>query len=315
MPRRYTCHPGAKTQCLRGAMSKAIGPDGDKAMDCQSCHGDKNGRILGSPGLVRGAELRGVPRRLGHPEPGQIRYDHAFDANGDLRQATTNLFATNDDTPAPGISLYRFSTGHGDLQCSACHGPPHAIYPTSEANDNQQSVAFQGHEGTIQECSSCHNSLTAAQRVNGPHGMHPSNSAWVNNQHGDWVRTTARPPAGCATARIRAAPSFRKPKRTAPSTPNSRYEAVLPRVPGRLLRVPRWSERRRSQQQRAAPVVQNISVSTPSDLSIQIPFQGQRYANGTALTYKLITQPQSGTAEVGTRAAPRTTRTAPSRAR
>ncbi|MEZ6005632.1 MAG: Ig-like domain-containing protein [Planctomycetota bacterium] len=291
----YTCHPGAKTQCLRGAMGKAIGPDGDKAMDCQSCHGDME--TVGSwdrQGWFEEPNCQACHAGSATQNPGQIRYDHAFDANGDLRQATTNLFATNDDTPAPGISLYRFSTGHGDLQCSACHGPPHAIYPTSEANDNQQSVAFQGHEGTIQECSSCHNSLTAAQRVNGPHGMHPSNSAWVNNQHGDWVETN-----GSASCRVCHGTDSRGTilsEAKADRTFNTQFGT---KQFYRGFQVGCYAchdgPNDGDANNNSAPVVQNISVSTPSDLSIQIPFQGSD-ANGTALTYKLITQPQSGTA-------------------
>jgi len=35
----YRCHPGSKTLCLRGAMGRAIAPDGSMAIQCQNCHG------------------------------------------------------------------------------------------------------------------------------------------------------------------------------------------------------------------------------------------------------------------------------------
>ena len=69
--------------------------------------------------------------------------------------------ATNPDVPASGLSLYRFSAGHGGLQCSACHGSTHAELPSSHANDNLQSVALQGHAGALAECGACHGSAPA----------------------------------------------------------------------------------------------------------------------------------------------------------
>ena len=48
---------------------------------------------------------------------GAIRFADAFDAPGHLRTTTNQRFATDPDTPAAGYSLYRFSTGHGELEC------------------------------------------------------------------------------------------------------------------------------------------------------------------------------------------------------
>ena len=66
--------------------------------------------------------------------------------------AVDQTFATNADTPAAGLSLYRFSTGHGGLECEACHGSTHAEFPSSHRNDNIQSVEHQGHVGMLVEC-------------------------------------------------------------------------------------------------------------------------------------------------------------------
>jgi hypothetical protein len=68
------------------------------------------------------------------------------------------------------------------LQCEACHGATHAEYPSSHANDNVQSVALQGHTGTLRECSTCHASAPGNGINGGPHGMHVIGQSWVS-QH------------------------------------------------------------------------------------------------------------------------------------
>ena len=97
-----------------------------------------------------------------------------FLAGSTLRTIVDTKFATTANTPAPGKSLYRFSKGHGNLQCESCHGATHAEYPSSHANDNVQSVALQGHTGTIAECTTCHTTVPGetADFAKGPHGMH-----------------------------------------------------------------------------------------------------------------------------------------------
>jgi hypothetical protein len=115
---------------------------------------------------------------------GLIRYTSAFDTTGNLRVPVNTVFATNADTPAPGKSLYRFSKGHGGLQCEACHGSTHAEFPSAHRNDNVQSVQLQGHVGVLMECTACHATMPAATRANaasGPHGMHPLGSSWAQN--------------------------------------------------------------------------------------------------------------------------------------
>jgi len=75
-----------------------------------------------------------------------------------MRTAVDQTFATNPDTPQAGLSLYRFSRGHGGLYCSACHGSTHAEYPAGHANDNITSIQNQGHVGMMVECNTCHGS-------------------------------------------------------------------------------------------------------------------------------------------------------------
>ena len=181
----YQCHPGSTTRCLRGAMGAAVATDGSLAMQCQSCHGTMSqvGSLLRT-GWLDEPNCQNCHTGSATQNNGQIRYTTAFDANGNLRVAANALFATNPDTPAPGKSLYRFSTGHGGLQCSACHGSTHAEFPAAHRNDNVQSVQLQGHVGVVMECTACHATMPAANATNatkGPHGMHPLGDSWAKN--------------------------------------------------------------------------------------------------------------------------------------
>ena len=179
----YRCHPGSTTKCLRGAMGSAVASDGSLEMQCQSCHGGMS--AVGAPtrqGWLEEPACQNCHTGTAVRNAGQIRFTSALTSSGTLRSAVDPIFATNSGAPAPGLDLYRFSYGHGGLACEACHGSTHAEYPSSHANDNIQSLALQGHVGTIAECATCHGS--APQTVNGgPHGLHPLGQAWVEAHH------------------------------------------------------------------------------------------------------------------------------------
>lgn len=168
----YQCHPGSETKCLRGVMGNAVLTDGKAAIDCQGCHGTMSN--------VGSSTRTGW---LDQPDCQSCHHDGkrelaAVSATGILKKWTDTRYATNANVPAAGKNLYRFSKGHGGLQCEACHGGTHAEYPSSHANDNVLSKDVQGREGSIGECASCHKTvpLTADK---GPHGMHTVGSAWV----------------------------------------------------------------------------------------------------------------------------------------
>ncbi|MGH7786122.1 MAG: Ig-like domain-containing protein [Candidatus Binatia bacterium] len=175
----YRCHPGSITRCLRGAMGGAVAADGSLAMQCQSCHG----RMVDVAKPERTGWLDEPVCQSCHTgtalhNNGQLRYTTVFEADGTLRLPVDDTFATTPDVPLPGKSLYRFSTGHGGLQCEACHGATHAEYPSTQANDNLQSEQIQGHAGVLVECTACH--ASAPLTVDGgPHGMHPVGAVWV----------------------------------------------------------------------------------------------------------------------------------------
>jgi PKD repeat protein len=180
----YRCHPGSTTRCLRGAMGSAIAADGSMEMQCQSCHGNMS--AVGSSsrvGWIMEPNCQGCHTGTASTNSGQIRYTSAvIDTNGTMRVPADRTFATTTDIPAPGLSLYRFSIGHGGLQCSACHGSTHAEFPSSHVNDNVRNIALQGHAGVLSECTACHTSMPT-NSASGPHGMHPVGQTWVSRHH------------------------------------------------------------------------------------------------------------------------------------
>jgi hypothetical protein len=190
----YQCHPGATTQCLRGAMTAQV--------DCQNCHGNMAAVGGGSP-LLAGGSIDGTndggARRPWLDLP-RCQSCHANDAvtktvvSGGPPLAADGLrfidaFRPGDASASPILAtnrrfaeetgkLYRKSKGHGGLACEACHGSTHAIW-SAGPNDNVAATQLQGHAGTISECSTCH--LAAPPNgLGGPHGMHPVGSAWVS---------------------------------------------------------------------------------------------------------------------------------------
>ena len=181
----YLCHPGEKTSCLRGAM-------GQKSdIQCQSCHG--NMEAVASE--HRNAWFAEPDCQSCHQEGKRHKEAVINPKKGTLRMALDKRFATNPDTPLKDVSLYRFSKGHGDMKCAACHGSTHAIYPSRVMEDNLQSIATQGHEGTIGECNACHENTP--KTVNkGPHGMHTIGEYWILS-HGEVAKKDSRQCQSC----------------------------------------------------------------------------------------------------------------------
>lgn len=184
----YRCHPGSATKCLRGAMGGAIASDGSMAMQCQSCHGDmSNVGKSTRTGWLNEPTCQQCHSGTAMSNNGQIRYTSCFTdtTNWIERVAVNQTFATKSNSPAAGLSLYRFSAGHGGLQCEACHGSTHAEFPATHLNDNVRNEKIQGHAGVMVECTACHVSMgvSSTTAAAGPHGMHPVGQTWVDGHH------------------------------------------------------------------------------------------------------------------------------------
>ena len=290
----FACHPGEITQCLRGAMGKAVGADGNLSMDCQSCHADMV--AVGDPGRVGWLEQPNCQQchtGTATLNAGAIRFESVFDGQGLPHVPADPIFATTPDVPAAGFSLYRFSEGHGGLQCAACHGPPHAIYPTDFDNDNVQSVLFQGHAGTISDCTSCH-SLEQLDDVGleGPHGMHPITLEWVRNDHKDPGEHQLNECRACHGVDLRGTVlSLTQADRTWATGEfgtKTHFEGGNTTCygchngPSSSNAVPN-----------APPVVTDKGVATPTDIGLPIDLTGSD-ANGDPLTYRIVRQARHG---------------------
>jgi hypothetical protein len=140
----YDCHPGTTTKCNRSlAHNNSNADDGN----CTSCHGDMaNVASTITSGRVPWAS-----------EP-----------------ACTKCHSANVSGINTGSALYRNSKGHGEMYCSACHGSPHAMYPSRETTDNYQPNQYQGSKiKTIGSCGVCHSSSRGNSNIGefaGEHG-------------------------------------------------------------------------------------------------------------------------------------------------
>lgn len=231
----YQCHPGQRTDCLRGAMA-------DGGMLCQDCHGDMNqvGTDFSdfvspsNPGDFRlASDFYTNPDTLRMPwanEPG-CGSCHTGDANDNMRGLPGTINAADDlirlvqayldtdpkatpivpsnkrfaenvvasaDPGAGNPMLYRVSTGHEGVFCEACHGATHGIWPNKNplANDNIAAMQLQGHTGTIAECSTCHKG-DLGNNLEGPHGLHPIGIAGIEFAEGGHEKLAKTQPDEC----------------------------------------------------------------------------------------------------------------------
>lgn len=226
------CHPGPKTQCLRGVM---FNPG---SRTCFDCHGqlDQIGNDFtvnfspSSPGaadFTKRVPWANEPKcqschtgdavSLNHPAGGTVAADGirllqaylSSDPTATPISSPTSRFAENPSAATSngnyGSILYRFSTGHGGVFCEGCHGSTHAEWANAivNANDNLTATELQGHSGKVIECDTCHTGQLQAS-LDGPHGLHPIgdrstpgdngySQSWVN-QHGPYVKLNGTVP-------------------------------------------------------------------------------------------------------------------------
>ncbi|MBI5388543.1 MAG: PKD domain-containing protein [Verrucomicrobia bacterium] len=292
----YRCHPGSATKCLRGAMGSAIAADGSMEMQCQSCHGGMSAvGSLNRVGWFMEPNCQSCHTGTATSNNGRIRYTSCFETNGSVRVATNQTFATQADIPAPGISLYRFSAGHGGLQCSACHGSTHAEFPAAHRNDNLRNLALQGHAGMMIECTACHVSMAvnATMAVGGPHGLHPVGQAWAN-QHGDLIegglsRTACR---ACHGLNDRGTELSRAQANRVITTPENKY-GTKNYWRGRTVSCYDCHDGANSSDPSTHPpaVAQSVSTNTTSGARVAMTLRAT--GNGS-ITYRIVTQPAHG---------------------
>jgi hypothetical protein len=222
----YQCHPGKRTQCLRGAMYIQAGAV------CQDCHGQMTqvgndfSRDLPGGSFVIAADFYTNPKTprvpwLNEPTCGSCHTGDAVSNMANVSGAIKNddkirllqAFLSTDPKATPILptnmrfaeprvtsgpaagnpQLFRLSVdSHGGVFCEGCHGATHAEWPVGnpKANDNVVANQLHGHAGKITECNACHTGSLGATLA-GPHGMHPVgnngySAEWVK-RHGDYV--------------------------------------------------------------------------------------------------------------------------------
>ena len=178
----YQCHPGRRTDCLRGAMASG-------GMLCQDCHGDMQQvgddftRTVSTPDHIGDFDfvgnfytdpdqprvpwanepgcgschtgdamdnMHGDPNTIGDPVDG-IRLMQAYLTNDPKatpivptnKRFAENTTAGSDPAGAGNPMLYRVSKGHEGVFCEACHGSTHGIWPNGNPNANDNVAAMQ----------------------------------------------------------------------------------------------------------------------------------------------------------------------------
>lgn len=227
----YQCHPGAVTQCLRGAMHTA-------GINCNGCHAGM-AAVGGTYPLLAGGSIDGTndgnPRRPWRDLPrcqschtgdavsyltgASLVYDPTWPFR--LRQAyrtgdlsASSLLAANKRFAENTNTLYRFSKGHSNITCEGCHGSTHAEWPNAVAgsNDNLAAIKIQGYEGKIMECAACHRPGSLARTTGGPHGLHNINDArWYNGGHESFYESNKNTCRACHGLTLAGSPLSKVP--------------------------------------------------------------------------------------------------------
>ncbi len=287
----YRCHPGSATKCLRGVMGRAVAVDGTLQMQCQSCHSSMT--TVGATnrvGWLMEPNCQACHTGDALNNNGQLRFTSAFSAPGVLRTPVNPLFATSSNAPAAGLSLYRFSRGHGGLYCESCHGSTHAEFPSVDANDNLTSIQHQGHVGMLVECDACHG--TQPNTVSGgPHGMHPIGAAWVNRHSNAVENSGAAQCRGCHGLDYRGTVFSR-------AQANRTISAFGTKVFWRGFQIGCYTCHNGPGNDNAnpnkAPVASNATATTATNTPVAIPLAATD-ANKDALTLRIVSQPAHGT--------------------
>jgi hypothetical protein len=293
----FRCHAGSQTQYLRGVHHNTVSSDGSLALQCQNCHGSLTDLgVAGRKGWLDEPNCQSCHTGTASRNNGQLRYTNILAAVGSVRQPVDQTFATQTNTPAAGLSLFRSSAGHGGLQCAACHGAAHAELPSSQTNDNAQSQALQQHVGSLLECSACH--PTVPSTVNGgPHGMHPVGQTWISGH-----RRTGRSPTQCQVchgtdyrgtvlSRMESDQVFNGNEDSGNQTFWRGFQIGCynchngPSGEGEGFRS------------NIAAVANNNSVTTISTNPVTVTLQASD-ADGDTLTYRIVSQPAHGTASL-----------------
>ncbi len=169
----FYCHPvtrGGGDHSLRGVHGTAF--DQDKLV-CTNCHGNMNelavSLLNGQRDIPRAAklaehlEIEGMPKDSIHGRTPWLDLPDCFACHVDFEQPAPGARAFNKDNPTD-EELFRNYKDNALINCIACHGSPHAVYPALNPDDPLRDVLqpmqYQGEPfaigANIKNCSVCH---------------------------------------------------------------------------------------------------------------------------------------------------------------
>ncbi|WP_242392527.1 carboxypeptidase-like regulatory domain-containing protein [Anaeromyxobacter oryzisoli] len=134
-PDCYNCHPGPKTQCMRGIMFRA-------GKSCHDCHGDMS--------WMASSLQNGRRDWLDEPKCGGCHDAKHAENSGTLYRNSILSNAPN-------------SLMNGKLYCEACHNSTHGELTTANAADPTIPQQLQGDSYWIWNCTVCHANKTIQQ--------------------------------------------------------------------------------------------------------------------------------------------------------
>ncbi|AJE04136.1 carboxypeptidase-like regulatory domain-containing protein [Geobacter pickeringii] len=127
-PECYNCHPGPRTNCLRGIMSHA-------GQTCTDCHGN----------------LSAMTTALQNGRKPWLEEPRCGDCHGSLHQENSaTLYRNSIFTNSPDPKM------NGQLYCAACHNSPHAEFSSTNHVDNGLPQKYQGDSYWLWNCYVCH---------------------------------------------------------------------------------------------------------------------------------------------------------------
>lgn len=123
----YNCHPGPKTECLRGIMARA-------GKGCVDCHG--------TMGNVWQSQTNGRQAWLGEPTCASCHGSKYAENSGTLYRNS--------------VLKNSYEDMSGRVYCEACHNSTHAEYTSSNPADAVVTKTAQGDNYWIYNCAVCH---------------------------------------------------------------------------------------------------------------------------------------------------------------
>lgn len=124
----YNCHPGPKTNCLRGIMHRA-------GIICQDCHGN----------------MRAMADSISAGRQPWLQEPRCGDCHGEQHQENPDtLFRNSVLMNTPNARM------NGQIYCEGCHESTHCELVSSNGGDASISMKFQGDDRWIWNCFVCH---------------------------------------------------------------------------------------------------------------------------------------------------------------